>query len=116
LWEQPNTIIARFHGVDALLHVITTNGKCLHWEKNQHKAFEEFKGKINEALVSTLPNLQKPFEVEMNASGYAMGVVLMQRGKLIYDYSKFFHGTSMNDPTYDKDPCALVKAPKQWNH
>jgi hypothetical protein len=33
---------------------------------------------INQAPMLGVPKLQKPFEVETNASGYAMGEVLMQ--------------------------------------
>jgi len=35
------------------------------------------KKKIYEAAVLGLPNLQKPFKIEIDAFGYAMGVVLM---------------------------------------
>jgi hypothetical protein len=41
------------------------------WGENQQKAFDELKRKISQAPVPTLPNLQKPFKVEIDASGYA---------------------------------------------
>jgi hypothetical protein len=69
--------IASFSAVVAPLHAITTESKIFQWGKNQHKAFDEMKRKIIQALVLPLPNLQEPFEVEIDASGYAMGVVLM---------------------------------------
>lgn len=40
-------------------------------------AFEEPKCKISEAPIFSLPNVQKPFDIETNANGYAMGVALM---------------------------------------
>jgi hypothetical protein len=49
-----------------------------------------------------IPNLQNPFEVEKGASGYAMGVVLMQGGSPIYFHFELFHGVILNYPTYDK--------------
>jgi hypothetical protein len=69
--------IASFSVVVAPLHAITTSGKSFQWGKNQQKAFDEMKRKISQAPVLTLPNLQNPFEVETDASGYAMGAVLM---------------------------------------
>jgi hypothetical protein len=56
------------------------------------KDFEELKCNISQALVPTLPNLHKPFEVEMNASGYAMGVVLMQGGNMVCYHFEMYHG------------------------
>jgi hypothetical protein len=73
LWK----FIASFSAIVAPLHAITSSGKSFQWLKNQQKAFEELKRNINQAPVLALPNLHKPFEVEMDASGYAMGVVLM---------------------------------------
>ena len=49
-----------------------------------------------------LPNLQKPFEIEVDASGYAMGVVLMQEGRPIVYHSETFLGAVLNYPTYDR--------------
>lgn len=51
--------------------------------KGQQKDFDELKNNISEALVLALPNLQQPFEVETYATGYAMGVALMQGGRPI---------------------------------
>ena len=61
----------------------------------------------------TLPNLKKPFEVETNESGYAMGAVLMQGGSLVCYHSEVFHGAILNYPTYDKELYALVQAVKK---
>jgi len=41
------------------------------------------KWNISQAHVLALPNLQKSFEVEMDVSGYVMGEVLMQGGKMV---------------------------------
>jgi hypothetical protein len=50
------------------------------------------KRNIIQALVLALSKLENPFEVETYASGYAMGVVLMQGGKSLCYHSKIFHG------------------------
>jgi len=45
-----------------------------------------------QALVLVLPNFQKPFEVEIDASGYAVGAILMQGGRCVCYHSEVFDG------------------------
>jgi len=63
-----------------------------------------------------LPNVRQSFEIQTNASYYAMGVVLMQHGKPIYFHSETFDGVVINYPTYDKELYALVQNVKKWKH
>ena len=58
------------------------------WEGKQQKAFDALKEKIYTAQVLALSDLQQPFEIEINASGYAMGAILMQKRKPICFHSK----------------------------
>ena len=53
------------------------------WGEPQENAFQLLKKKICEAPVLALPNLQRAFEVETDASNYALGTVLIQDGKLV---------------------------------
>jgi hypothetical protein len=69
--------IASFIAVDAPLYTIKSNGNSLWWGNSQKRAFNELKIKIIQAPMLMLPNFPKPFEVETNSSGCAMGVVLM---------------------------------------
>eukprot|EP00253_Pinus_taeda_P011494 PITA_11494 len=50
----------------------------LFWSESQQKPFIELKGHLCSAPVLALPDLQQPFEVEIDASDYALGVVLTQ--------------------------------------
>jgi hypothetical protein len=84
--------------------------------KNQEKAFYGMKTNIIQAPFFTLPNLQNPFNMETHASGYSMGVVLMQGGGLIFYHFEVFHGVVINYPTYDKDIYTLVQAIKKWKN
>lgn len=78
--------------------------------------FVELKKNISQAPVLKLPNLQQPFEVEINVSGYDMGVVLMQGGRHVRYHSKVFHGEVLNYPTYNKELYALVQVVKKWKY
>jgi hypothetical protein len=74
------------------------------------------KEKINSAPVLALPNLRQPFEIQRDASNYAMGEVLLQYGKPISFHSETFNGAVINYPTYDKELYALVQSVKKWKH
>jgi hypothetical protein len=60
--------------------------------------------------------LKKPLKVEIYASGYDMGVVLMKGSKLVCYHYDMFHGGVLNYPTYDKELYALVQSFKKWKH
>ena len=54
--------------------------------------------------------------MEIDASRYSMGVVLMQGGKLVCYHSKMFHNSVLNYPMYDKELYALVQVVKKWRN
>jgi hypothetical protein len=108
--------IVNFSTVATPLHAITAKGKRFHWGKTQQRAFEDLKKKINDAPVLAMPNLQRPFELETDASGYALGAVLMQGGRPVCYHSELFHGAVLDYPTYDKELFAIVQAVKKWKH
>lgn len=94
-----------------------TNTKAtFQWGGPQQKAFDTLKEKLSTAPVLALPDLHQPFEIETDASGFAMGVVLMQGGKPVRYHSETFSGAVSNYPTYDKELYALVQSVKKWEH
>ena len=50
------------------------------WGEMQERAFNMLKDKLTYALLLTLPNFYKTFEIECDASGLGIGAVLMQDG------------------------------------
>ena len=48
------------------------------WGEKQQEAFETLRKRITSEPVLKQPQLEQPFEVEVDASGYAIGAVLMQ--------------------------------------
>jgi hypothetical protein len=61
------------------------------------------KRKIKNAPILAMANLQRPFELEIHANGYALGVMLMQGGRLVYYHAKLFDKVVLDYPMYDKD-------------
>ena len=74
------------------------------------------KENISTVPVLTLPDLQQPFEIETDANGFSMGVILMQGRNTVCYHSETFSTTVSNYPTYDKELYALVQSVKKWKH
>ena len=98
------------------MHVVTSVKHAFQWGGKQQKYFESLKEKISSAPVLALSNLRQPFEIQTDASDYAMGAVLLQHGKPIAFHSETFNGAIVNYPTYDKELYALVQSVKKWKH
>ena len=86
------------------------------WGEKQEKAFKELKEKLMNAPILILPNFDKTFEIECDASGLDIGVVLMQDEKPLMYFSENLSGISLNYPIYDKELFALVHALQVWQH
>jgi hypothetical protein len=68
--------IANFSSIATPLHAVTSVKQVFQWGDKKHKAFDTLKEKISSAPVLALPNLRQPFEIQADASNYAMGRVL----------------------------------------
>ena len=72
------------------------------WLETKQQALSELKNRFCSPRVLTLPNLQKPFEIETDASHYAIGVVLTQHGHPMAYHSETLLDTVQKYPTYEK--------------
>ena len=72
------------------------------WGGKIQKTFDTLKHKIVTTPILALPNIQQPFEFDIDASGYAMWAVLMQRRRPICFHLETFSKEMMGYPTYDK--------------
>ncbi|GJT73573.1 transposon ty3-I gag-pol polyprotein [Tanacetum coccineum] len=106
--------IRHFSVIAAPLHALTKMNSKFEWTKKHDDTFLLLKRKISEAPVLALPNLQQPFELETDASSYAMGAVLFQEGKPMAYHSEMFQGSQRNYPTYDNELLTLHQAVKHW--
>lgn len=114
--EYWRRFIANFSIIVAPLHALKSVKQVFQWGGKQQKSFETLKENISIALVLALPDLQQPFEIEKDANGYAIGVVLMQQKKSICYHSEKFSQVVINYPTYDKELYAMVQSAKKWKH
>ena len=72
------------------------------WGMSQQQAFDDLKQRLCSSLVLSLPDLQHPFEIETNASDYAVGTVLTHHGHPVAYHSETLLDTVHKCPTYEK--------------
>jgi len=72
------------------------------WSAPKQKAFKELKFHLCSTQILILPDLQQPFEIEIDASDYAIGVVLTQHGHPIAYHNETLYDVVHIYPTYDK--------------
>jgi hypothetical protein len=74
------------------------------------------KQRLCSSPVLSLPDLQQPFEIETDASDYAVGIVLTQHGHPMAYHSETLSDVVHKYPTYDKEMYSIVQACRQWRH
>ena len=91
------------------------------WEKEQQKAFDELKRVFTTRPVLVVPDLDKEFRVEADASNYATGGVLSMKGsnelwRPVAFISKSLSDTERNYEIHNKEMLAVVKCLEAWRH
>ncbi|KAK1616723.1 hypothetical protein QYE76_022240 [Lolium multiflorum] len=86
-----------------------SQGVVFEWGAAQDHAFDELKRLLTSAPLLALPDFNKQFEIECDASGIGIGGVLMQEGRPIAYFSEKLSGAKLNYPIYDKELYALIR-------
>ncbi|TPX08981.1 uncharacterized protein E0L32_009560 [Thyridium curvatum] len=84
-------------------------------------AFDKLKELILQEPILKIPDPEKPFEVETDASEFALGGQLGQRdeeGRVhpVAFYLKKLNGPELNDQIHDKELMAIIEAFREWKH
>ena len=111
--------IKAFSQIALPLNALTKKDVTFVWNEKAQRAFDTLKACITDEPVLAHPDLTKQFELEVDASGYAVGAVLMQRQEdskrhPVGFYSATLNPAERNYDIYDLELLAIVKALLHW--
>nr|GEZ87017.1 putative reverse transcriptase domain-containing protein [Tanacetum cinerariifolium] len=95
---------------------LTQKGIKFDWGEKEEKTFQLIKQKLCSASILALPKGSKDFVVYCDASHKGLGVVLMQREKVISYASRQLKIHEKNYTTHDLELGLVVFALKIWMH
>jgi len=113
--------IKDFTQVARPMNVLMRKDEKWWWEEMQQKAFDKLKRIFTSKPVLVVPDLDKEFRVEANASNYATGGVLSmkcsdEKWRPIAFISKSLSDTEWNYEIHNKKMLAIVRYLKAWRH
>ena len=107
--------IKGFSGVcGPLTETMRGDRKEFKWSTRADKSFNLLKEKVTQQPILALPNFNKVFQVDCDASGTAIGVVLNQERRLVAYFSEKLNNTKRKYYFYDQEFYAIVKALKKY--
>ncbi|GJS35459.1 putative reverse transcriptase domain-containing protein [Tanacetum coccineum] len=95
---------------------LTQKSVMFDWTENAKASFQPLRQKLCSASILALPEGSENFMVYYDASHKGLGVVLMQREKLIAYASRQLKIHEKNYTTHDLELGAVVFALKMWRH
>ena len=134
-WPTPNTVkqvqsflgfcnfywpfIYQFSHIAKPLNELTRKDTPLTWETRQQEAFKTLWKCITSEPVLKQPQLDQQFKVEVDASGYAIGAVLMQKDEKGKRHPIAYFSSTLNEAEWNYDIYTLelytiVQALQHW--
>ncbi|XP_020702838.1 uncharacterized protein LOC110114328 [Dendrobium catenatum] len=128
-WQTPRSFmdVCSFHGLanfyrryikdfSTVMAPITDylNLKQYFWGDDQQVSFAAIKLALSTAPVLALPNFDKPFHVDADASSTGIGAVLSHENRAVEFFSEKLCPASQKWSVYEQELYAVVRAFKQW--
>ena len=114
-------LIKNFTAIARPLHNLIKKDQKWNWTKRQEKVFQELKGRFIKELVLAAPVLDKKMRMEVNASDYATGEVLLMeyengRWRPVVYLSKSLNEIERNYEIHDKKILVIIRELENWRH
>jgi hypothetical protein len=84
------------------------------WNSDCQARFDSLKALLSSAPVLAIPDVDKPFEVWCDASGFAVGALLLQNGRPCAYESRKLNGPKLNYHPGETELLAVIHALKVW--
>jgi len=84
------------------------------WDDEADVAFQALKGALSTGPVLQMPNFDKQFVVDYDASGAGFGAVLHQDARPLAFFSRPFAARHLKLAAYDRELIGLVQAVRHW--
>ena len=101
------------------MNQLTKKEQTWEWTDRQQRAFDALRTRVTAEPILSQPELDKPFELEVDTSGFALGAILLQRKDdnkqhPISYYSSTLSEAERNYDIYDLELLTIVKALRNW--
>ena len=95
---------------------LRSKSKEISWGEAQQRSFEKLKVALAIAPVLDTVDPNEPFVSETDASGDAIGTIMMQGGQPVAFESKKLDRTQRNYSAYKRELLVIIHALKKWQH
>ena len=129
-WVEPRTVhevrsflglanyyrrfVEGYSKIAAPLTDLLKKSKVWKWTERCQAAFDELKRRLATAPVLRLPDFEKDFEVQTDASDFAIGGVLMQEGHPVAYESHKLHDCERRYQVHEKEMTTVVHCLRTW--
>jgi len=118
-YQRP--FIPGFAGIARPIVELTKKAIMFKWTEERRQALETLIQKVMMVPVLAYPDLDRPFEMEVDASAYAVGAILFQKDDQgrkhdVGYYSKALNPAEQNYDIWDREFLVVIKALGNWQH